>query len=116
MLTLGIIGLCYYDIKLSLAPEFSVKYSARKSGHRGFLVVQWLRLASNAGGLGLIPGQGTRSHRPQLRVLTSQLKRHEIAKLTGSQEEGEGGRESCSFLAVSALPFFYHCCWRILRS
>ena len=27
------------------------------------LVIQWLRLwASNAGGLGLIPGQGTRSH------------------------------------------------------
>ena len=32
------------------------------------LVVQWLRLrASNAGGLGSIPGQGTRSHVPQLR-------------------------------------------------
>ena len=28
-----------------------------------YLVVQWLRLhAPNAGGLGLIPGQGTRSH------------------------------------------------------
>ena len=33
------------------------------------LVVQWLRLcAPNEGGLGLIPGQGTRSHRPQLRM------------------------------------------------
>ena len=75
------------------------------------LVVQWLRLCSpNAGGLGLIPGQGTRSHRLQLRVLTSQLNRHEIAKLTGSQEEGEGGREGCSFLAISALPFSYHRC------
>ena len=32
------------------------------------LVVQWLRLhAPNAGGTGLIPGQGTRSHMPQLR-------------------------------------------------
>ena len=32
------------------------------------LVVWWLRLhASNAGGLGPTPGQGTRSHRPQPR-------------------------------------------------
>ena len=32
------------------------------------LVVQWLRLpALNAGGPGSIPGQGTRSHMPQLR-------------------------------------------------
>ena len=30
-------------------------------------MVQWLRLqGSNAGGLGLIPGQGIRSHMPQL--------------------------------------------------
>ena len=34
-----------------------------------FLVVQWLRLCTpNAGGLGLIPGQRTRSHMLQLRV------------------------------------------------
>ena len=32
------------------------------------LVVQWLRLrAPNSGGLGSIPGQGTRSHMPQLK-------------------------------------------------
>ena len=32
------------------------------------MMVQWLRLrAPNAGGLGSIPGQGTRSHRAQLR-------------------------------------------------
>ena len=37
------------------------------SGH--FLVVQWLRLYGlNAGGPGLISGQGTRSHMSQLRV------------------------------------------------
>ena len=31
------------------------------------LVGQWLRLcALNAGGLGSVPGQGTRSHTPQL--------------------------------------------------
>ncbi|TEA37634.1 hypothetical protein DBR06_SOUSAS5310072, partial [Sousa chinensis] len=30
----------------------------------------WLRLCSpNAGGLGSIPGQGTRSHMPQLKTL-----------------------------------------------
>ncbi|TEA28488.1 hypothetical protein DBR06_SOUSAS2010115, partial [Sousa chinensis] len=39
------------------------------------LVVQWLRLCTpNAGGLGLIPRQGTRSHMPQLRVHVLQLK------------------------------------------
>ena len=39
------------------------------------LAVQWLRLhALNAGGLGLIPGQGTRYHMPQLRVCMPQLK------------------------------------------
>ena len=39
------------------------------------LVVQWLGLcAPNAGVPGLIPGQGTRSHMPQLRVHMPQLK------------------------------------------
>ena len=39
------------------------------------LVVQWLRLsAPNAGSPGSIPGQGTRSHMPQLRVHMPQLK------------------------------------------
>ena len=39
------------------------------------LVVQWLRLrAPNAGGLGSIPGQGTRSHTLQLKVRMPQLK------------------------------------------
>ena len=34
------------------------------------LIVQWLRhYAPNAGGLGLIPGQGTRSHVQQLKIL-----------------------------------------------
>ena len=34
------------------------------------LIVQWLRhYAPNAGGLGLIPGQGTRSHMQQLKIL-----------------------------------------------
>ncbi|TEA37546.1 hypothetical protein DBR06_SOUSAS27610003, partial [Sousa chinensis] len=39
------------------------------------LVVQWLKLrAPNAGGLGLIPGWGIRSHMLQLRVPMPQLK------------------------------------------
>ena len=34
------------------------------------LVVHWLRLCTpNAGDLGSIPGQGTRSHMPQLKIL-----------------------------------------------
>ncbi|TEA30837.1 hypothetical protein DBR06_SOUSAS15510001, partial [Sousa chinensis] len=38
-------------------------------------VVQWLRLhVPNAGGPGLIPGQGTRSHMLQLSVCMLQLK------------------------------------------
>ena len=42
--------------------------SKRKGGN--FLLVQWLRLCTaNAGGLGSIPGQGTRSHMLQLIVL-----------------------------------------------
>ena len=39
------------------------------------LVVQWLGLcAPNAGGPGSVPGQGARSHLPQLRVCMPQLK------------------------------------------
>ena len=38
-------------------------------------MVQWLRLqATHAGGLGLIPGQGTRSHMLQLKILPAQTK------------------------------------------
>ena len=44
------------------------------------LVVQWLRLhAPNAKGLGLIPHQGTRSHRLQLIVFLPQLKIPHVA-------------------------------------
>ncbi|TEA37298.1 hypothetical protein DBR06_SOUSAS6710032, partial [Sousa chinensis] len=39
------------------------------------LVAQWLRLlAPNAGGPGLIPGQGTRSHMPQVKILHAATK------------------------------------------
>ena len=38
------------------------------------LVVQWLRLgASDTGGLGLVPGQGTRFQVPQLKILHGHL-------------------------------------------
>ena len=44
-------------------------------GKPSSLVVPWLILcAPNAGGLGLSPGQGTRSHMPQLRIHMLQLK------------------------------------------
>ena len=39
------------------------------------LVVQWLRLrAPNAGGAGLIPGQGTRCHMLQLKIPNAAMK------------------------------------------
>ena len=39
------------------------------------LGIQWLRLyAPNARGLGLITGQGTRSHMPQLEILSAATK------------------------------------------
>ena len=38
-------------------------------------MVQWLRLyAPNAGGLGLIPGQGTKSHMLQIKILHAATK------------------------------------------
>ena len=52
------------------------------------LVVQWLRLhASNTGGLGLIPGQETRSHMKQPGVHMPQLKNnlHAATKTQPSQ-------------------------------
>ena len=43
-------------------------YCKFKIYHGEFLVIQWLRLRlPNAGGLGLIPEQGTRSYMPQLK-------------------------------------------------
>ena len=58
------------------------KLESRLLGEGTSLVVQWLRLqAPNAGGLGLIPGQGTRSHTPQLRVRMPQLRSGTAKKL-----------------------------------
>ena len=51
----------------------------KKYGGGTSLVVPWLRLrAPSAGGLGLIPGQGTRSHMLQLRVPCAATKRSKI--------------------------------------
>ena len=45
-------------------------------GWKAPLVVQWLSLhAPNAGGLGLSPGQGTRSHMPQLKIWCNRINR-----------------------------------------
>ena len=59
-----------------------------KNGERGTsLVVLRLKLhIPNAGGPGLIPGRGTRSHLLQLRVSMLQLKiLHVITKMEGSK-------------------------------
>ena len=46
-------------------------------------MVQWIRLqAPNTGGLGLIPGQGARSHMPQLGVCMLQVKMPQAATKT----------------------------------
>ena len=57
------------------------KNQALKKAHSGTsLVVQWLRLCTpNAGGPGSIPGQGTRSHMPQLKILHDTTKISHVA-------------------------------------
>ena len=64
------------------------------------MVVQWLRLrALNAGGLGSIPGQETRSHMTQLRVCIPQL-RPSAAKLKKNWLQNQALRE----LKFTVLP------------
>ena len=56
---------------------FSIKIQLRKknSAEGTSLMVQWLRLLTpNAGSPGSVPGQGTRSRMPKLRVRMPQLK------------------------------------------
>ena len=64
------------------------------------LVVQWLRLSSpTAGGPGLIPGQGTRSHLLQLRVHILQLEiLHATAKTWCSHINKFFKKENMEFL------------------
>ena len=55
--------------------HFSHGVAKKTQGCGTSVVVQWIRLhAPNAGALGSIPGQGTRSHVQQLRVYMPQLK------------------------------------------
>ena len=70
-----------------------MKKQVIKSGGLGnSLVVQWLRLPTpNAGGLGSIPGQGTRSHVPQLKTLhaTTKTQHSQINKSIYILKSGE---------------------------
>ena len=73
-----------------------------------YLVVPWLSLiAPDAGGLGLIPCQGTRSHKPQIRVCMSRLK---IAHATLKTEDPPAAKTQCS-----QVNFFFFCTCRILE-
>ena len=46
-----------------------INVNAKTNRERDFLIVQWLRLhAPNAGDLGSIPAQGSRSYMPQLKI------------------------------------------------
>ena len=57
------------------AAERKPQRDGKKRSPGTYMVVQWLRLcAPNAGCLGLIPGQGTRSQMLQLRAGMPQLK------------------------------------------
>ena len=59
--------------RLGLLKIYMVMLKGQKS--RTCLVVQWLRLrAPNAGNPGLIPGQGTRFHLQQLKILHATIK------------------------------------------
>ena len=52
-----------------LGGGWPVQAPLRKEAEGASLVVQGLRFCTpNAGGPGLIPGQGTRSHMPQLKI------------------------------------------------
>ena len=66
---------CFFFHFKSL-PGYHIKKKKKKEVLRTFLVVQWSRLhTSNAGGVGSIPGQGTKiSHAAQYRQIYFQIK------------------------------------------
>ena len=75
------------------------------------LVVQWLRHhASNAGGPGSIPGQGTRSHMLQLRVRILQLKiLHVTAKILRTATRTRRSQKNkkslrCPYIPTKEIP------------
>ena len=56
-------------IDSQIYPNSGINHTLNYPGTGTSLVVQWLRLhAPNAGGPGSIPGQGTRSLMPQLKI------------------------------------------------
>ena len=68
-------------------------------------MVQWLRLRTpNTGGPGSIPGQGTRSHMPQLGVLMPQLKiphaatKTKLSQINIKKKKKSGGAGDCWLL------------------
>ena len=70
-------GLGEKESCLQDSPDFSVKVERSQKEKNGVasLVVPRLGLCtSNAGGMGLVPGEGTRSHMQQLRIHMSKLK------------------------------------------
>ena len=68
------------------------------------LVVQWLRgCAHNAGGLGSILGQGTRSHMLQLRLSAARINIREDYFLRGMEWAGKESRGRRNPLAVQWL-------------
>ena len=82
-----------------------VKLGIKKKNENGpSLVVQWLWFqAPNAGGPGLIPGQGTRSHMLQLRVLMLQL-RLSTAKLINKNILKNKNKNTCIYIYIYNIP------------
>ena len=84
------------------------RYKRHKFGTS--LVIQWLRLwAPNAGGLGSILGQGTRSHMPQLRPRYSQIiffffKRETQVQSLGQDNSLEEGMATYSSILAWRIP------------
>ena len=81
-------------------------------------MVQWLRLqASNTVGPGLIPGQGTKAHMPQLKVLVLQLipstpvflsgKSHEQRSLAGYSPWSHKKSDMTERLTLELFTFHY---------
>ena len=120
--------------------EVFYKQQVNSADQGTFLVAQWLRLwAPSSGGPGLIPGQWTRSHTPQLSVHMlelkipratvktwhSQINKSDVLKnpiwssvsnqqekwplATGKWYKGMGGRGKRLFLCVPVLLALLYC-------
>ena len=87
---------CQESFPAKLSPKGGVPSPRDYSNASGIsLLIQWLRLpVLKAGGPGSIPGQGTRSHMPQLRVFMPQRRSkipHSTAKTWHSQNKVNKG-------------------------